>query len=195
MTRLSNIRKFGADEDGTMLVFWGVSFIVIFGIVALSFDLSRVAITQTELQSYADNVALAAAGELDGESDTITCATSAAANLIADSKKYGSGGDELAGATANEIWAIVRGIFPNDAAIANLSFNYSYDTNLGFLGGPYTPVVTVEVQNLDFEFVSPLADLVGLAGGTAEASLRTTVNFPAMSVSMPAEDPAQGNNG
>ena len=87
-----NIRDLGANEDGTMLIIWGVSFVLIFGIVALSFDLGRVAITQTELQSYADNVALAAAGELDGESDAITRATSAAANLIADRKTFGIGG-------------------------------------------------------------------------------------------------------
>jgi len=53
-------------------------------------------------------------------------------------------------ATAEEVWNIVRGAFPNDATIANLSFSYSSDPNLGFLGGPYTPVVTVEIQDLDF---------------------------------------------
>ncbi len=99
MRKTRNIRDLGANEDGTMLIIWGVTFVLIFGIVALSFDLGRVAVTQTELQSYADNVALAAAGELDGEDDAITRATSAAANLIADRKTYGSGDDTLAGAT------------------------------------------------------------------------------------------------
>lgn len=70
-----------------MLVIWGVSFAVLFGIVALSFDLGRIAVTQTELQAYADNVALAAAGELDGKDDAIDRATAAAANLIADRQR------------------------------------------------------------------------------------------------------------
>ncbi|SLN73308.1 hypothetical protein ROA7450_04113 [Roseovarius albus] len=97
MRPLINIKRFATDEDGTMLVIWGMSFVVILGIVAMSFDMGRVAVTQTELQSYADNVALAAAGELDGENDAITRATAAAANLISDRKTYGSGGHTLAG--------------------------------------------------------------------------------------------------
>ena len=89
---------FGKSEEGTVLAIWAVSFAVLFGIVALSFDLGRIAITQTELQSFADSVALAAAGELDGQDDSITRARLAAATLIADTKTYGSGDAALAGA-------------------------------------------------------------------------------------------------
>lgn len=71
---------------------------VLLGLIALSFDLGRVAITQTELQSYADSVALAAAGELDGKDDAITRAR-AAANLIADSQTFGNSNNSLQGAT------------------------------------------------------------------------------------------------
>ena len=92
---LNELRK---SEEGTVLAIWAVSFAVLFGIVALSFDLGRIAITQTELQSFADSVALAAAGELDGKNDSITRARLAAANLIADTKTYGSGDAALAGA-------------------------------------------------------------------------------------------------
>ena len=60
MTRLSNIRKFGANEDGTMLVFWGVSFFAVFRIVALLFDLGRVAVTQTKLRILGEPKTLAA---------------------------------------------------------------------------------------------------------------------------------------
>jgi TadE-like protein len=97
--------------------------------------------------------------------------------------------------TASEIWALVRGALPNDATIANLNFSYAFDSNLGFLGGPYVPVVTVEVQNLNFEFVSPLSALVGLSGAVADPALGAAIPFPAMSVSLPAEDLALGNNG
>ncbi len=100
-----------------------------------------------------------------------------------------------ANSTANEIWALIQGALPNDATVANLSFSYAYDSNLGFLGGPYVPIVTVEVQNLNFEFVSPLSALVGLSGGVADPDLGSAIPFPAMSVSLPAEDLALGNNG
>ncbi len=89
---------FAADERGAVLPFWGVSLTVLLGLVAMSFDLGRIAVTQTDLQSFADNVALAAAGELDGQPDAITRATSAAAAMIADSQTYGDGGTALAGA-------------------------------------------------------------------------------------------------
>lgn len=100
-----------------------------------------------------------------------------------------------ANTTAAEIWALVRGTLPKSATIANLSFSYSYDSNLGFLGGPYVPVVTVELQSLNFDFISPLGVLVGLTGGTADASLGASITFPSMSVSLPAEDLSAGNNG
>ncbi len=80
-----------------MMAFFGVSLVAFLGLVALSFDLGRVAITQTELQSYADSVALAAAGELDGEPDSITRATAAAA-LVADTQTFGEGDTVLQGA-------------------------------------------------------------------------------------------------
>ncbi|MEZ5796203.1 MAG: TadE/TadG family type IV pilus assembly protein [Paracoccaceae bacterium] len=77
------------DQQGTILVFWAVALGVILGIVALSFDLGRASITRSELQSFADSVALAAAGELDGNADAITRATSAAA-LIVDQQSFGN---------------------------------------------------------------------------------------------------------
>lgn len=98
-------------------------------------------------------------------------------------------------ATATEIWNIVQGTLPNDATIANLLFTYSFDSNLGFLGGPYIPVVTVELQNLDFEFISPLAALVALSGGVAPAGLGANIPFPSMSTSLPGEDLAMGTEG
>ncbi len=91
------LRSFAGREDGTILVFWGMALVVVLGIVALSFDVGRLAATQSELQSYADQVALAAAGELDGRDDSITRATQAAASLITDSQTFGSGSRTLAG--------------------------------------------------------------------------------------------------
>lgn len=101
----------------------------------------------------------------------------------------------MANATANEIWTIVNGTFPNSATAANLLFTYSYNSNLGFLGGPYVPDVTVEVQNLNFEFVNPLGVLVGMATGTAPTSLGNDIPFPALSVTLPGEDLAMGEEG
>lgn len=93
------IRQFAREDSGTMLVTWGLTFVVLLGIAAMSFDLGRTGITRSELQSFTDNVALAAAGELDGKDDAITRARAAAANLISDRKTFGSGGSVLSGDT------------------------------------------------------------------------------------------------
>ena len=97
--------------------------------------------------------------------------------------------------TATEIWGIVQGALPQSATIANLRFAYAFDQNLGFLGGPYVPMITVELQNLNFTFVSPLSTLVGLTGGIAPAGLGAVMPFPPMSVSLPGEDLALGTAG
>ena len=91
----SRLRRFLAAREGTVLVFAALTLAVFLGFVALSFDIGRVASTQSELQSFADNVALAAAGELDGGADAITRATSAATNLISDSQTFGTEGQDL----------------------------------------------------------------------------------------------------
>lgn len=90
-------RRFGAEEGGAILVFWGMFLAVAFGFLALAVDFGRVASTQTELQSFADQVALAAAGELDGRTDAITRATAAANALIEDRQTYAEGSRTLSG--------------------------------------------------------------------------------------------------
>lgn len=95
MRMIRGLGAFRQDAEGGILVFWAVSMTVFFGIVALSFDIGRMASTQSELQSFADNVALAAAGELDGAADAIVRAETAAATLIRDSQTFGGGGQAL----------------------------------------------------------------------------------------------------
>ena len=85
-------------EAGSVLVFWGVAIVVLLGMVALSFDVGRISATQSELQSYADNLATAAAAELDGEDDSIDRAIAAVATLITDTQTFGEGGRQLTAA-------------------------------------------------------------------------------------------------
>ncbi len=92
--------------------------------------------------------------------------------------------------------------------------SYDFDERLGFLGGPYTPMVEMAVvteqdvpliadsEALRFDFVTPLPGMVALVGGGASTNLtdtdsdsRADIPFPDLSVSMPAEDLAQGNSG
>lgn len=97
--------------------------------------------------------------------------------------------------TTAEIWASISAMMPTTATPANLRFSYAFDSSLGFLGGPYTPVVTVEIQNLNFQFATPLSALAALAGDTSGAVPGANLPFPDMSVSLPAEDLAVGEAG
>jgi Flp pilus assembly protein TadG len=88
---------FARDERGAVLVLWALFLAVAFGFLALAFDLGRIATTQAQLQSFADQVALAAAGELDGRTDSITRATAAANGLIDGQQTFANGSQALGG--------------------------------------------------------------------------------------------------
>lgn len=98
ITLTGRLLRFARCEHGTIIVTWAAMLGVFMGLLALTFDFGRLATTQSELQSYADNVALASAGELDGNDDAISRATDAAANMISDSQTFGTGSTLLSGA-------------------------------------------------------------------------------------------------
>jgi len=98
-TEAMSLDAFARDERGAVLVLWGLFLAVGFGFLALAFDIGRIATTQTQLQSFADEVALAAAGELDGEADAITRATAAAEGLIGGLQTFATGNQALDGSS------------------------------------------------------------------------------------------------
>ncbi|WP_239113484.1 TadE/TadG family type IV pilus assembly protein [Shimia biformata] len=205
------LRRFRDDESGSTLVEFALG-VVLFLLIFLGLiDFGRMAfhyVTSERAMLVAARVAAVrpaacfgvpdhytrGGGLIDGEEAEYGTTCDAAANICLNPGTITCSGDAL-DPTAQEIWAIVRGTLPNDADISNLSFTYSFDSDLGFLGGPYIPVTTVELQNLTFDFVTPLGALVGLAMQSDPAAIATSVAFPTMSVSMPGEDLAHGSNG
>jgi Flp pilus assembly pilin Flp len=101
---------------------------------------------------------------------------------------------EAANATANEIFTAVRPLLPPGTAINNLRFRYTFDPNLGFLGGPYVPMVTVELEGVEFIYVSQLGIFMQALTGNA-SNVGDDLAIPRMSVSLPAEDLALGTGG
>ncbi len=97
----------------------------------------------------------------------------------------------MGNATAQEILDAVEPLLPPGAGVENLRFRYRSDPNLGFLGGPYVPIVTVEITEVDFRFVSPLGAMAqALSGGPG--TFGADIRLPGMSVSLPGEDLAHG---
>lgn len=91
--------------------------------------------------------------------------------------------------TASEIFAKIRPLLPASARIEHLRFAYAFDEDLGFLGGPTVPMVTVGIDSTP-DGAEPLRFLV--LGVFSWAGDALGPGFPEVSVSMPAEDLALG---
>ncbi len=50
-----------------------------------------------------------------------------------------------AAAAAGEIWELIEPLMPSNATRANVLIRYDYDERLGFLGGPFVPMITAEL--------------------------------------------------
>ena len=85
---------------------------------------------------------------------------------------------------ATEIWNAVRSALPAGATASALTIRYVQDPDLGFLGGPYTPIVEIDLAGVSVTGLSVfgLAGLYG--GGTTHAS---SLSLPTMTAVMPGE--------
>lgn len=203
------LRRFVRDESGTTLVEFGVCFVVFLLIFFALIDFGRMAfsyVVAEKAMHIAARIAAVRPAACPGvpqlnvrspssptPAPSYGSSCNAGANICAVSTVTCTG--TMANPTVSEIWGIVGGRMPTGTSAANLQFTYQSDTDLGFLGGPYVPVVTVEMVNANFNFATPLSGFVALLGGTPDAGLGPAIPFPSMSVSMPGEDLAQGNAG
>ncbi|MGL5011088.1 MAG: pilus assembly protein TadG-related protein, partial [Paracoccaceae bacterium] len=150
MRGANRLQRFIRSQDGSILPFFGMSLAVILGILALTYDIGRMSSSQGDLQSFADSVALAAAGELDGRSDSITRAQSAAAVMIADAARFGIEDDLLSGAGDYTLTFLTAR--PNGALL--------------------TPYVTTDPKRARFVHVSTASQTMEPGFGAAFSSLR-----------------------
>jgi hypothetical protein len=204
------MRSFADDDSGTTLVEFAVVFVIFLVMMFALVDFGRMAyrfVVADKAMQIASRVATVRPAACPGVPDNYSRGTSTAnppyrfgTSCSADSGICGDPGTitclgDASNATAVEVWNRIQPLMPTDASIDNLRFRYDFDENLGFLGGPYTPIVTVELQDLDFRFIHPLGSLIALTGATATITDGLTIPFPTMSVSLPGEDLAQGTNG
>ncbi len=131
------IKRFKTQEQGGILVFVSICLAIIFAMAAITFDLGRLAATQGDLQSYADHVALASAGELDGADDAITRATAAAAAMIRDRQTFADGGQDL-GASTDYSLRFLDGL-PNDDTADVSGFVTTIPADAGLVEVTATP--------------------------------------------------------
>ncbi|CDX20655.1 conserved exported hypothetical protein [Mesorhizobium sp. ORS 3324] len=85
---LRTIRAFWHDQRGLALILVSIMLPAIIGLSVLAIDMSRANNLHNDLQKGADAMALAAAAELDGRSDSITRADRALANLVSNHYRF-----------------------------------------------------------------------------------------------------------
>jgi len=84
MARQKRLYELIADECGAVAATYALALIGLIAVAGVAFDYARLATMDSELQNAADQAALAAATQLDGTSNAITNATSAASNLVSN---------------------------------------------------------------------------------------------------------------
>ena len=92
----------------------------------------------------------------------------------------------------DEIFGIVQPLLPAGATPGDLQFQYEA-SNLGFLGGPYIPMTSVRLQNLQHQFILPLGQLFAPWGGGGAGD--GTIALGPMTATMPGEDLNAGTGG
>jgi Flp pilus assembly protein TadG len=98
--RLRSARRLWADERGSILIYFTIVMGVMFGLIGLALDGGRYLMVNNDLQQVADAAALAAASQLDGESDALARADAAARNLDNDVHWYDVAGPKILAGTA-----------------------------------------------------------------------------------------------
>jgi Flp pilus assembly protein TadG len=84
------VRQFGANESGAAAPVIALSLFGLIAAAGIAFDYSRVAALDTELQNAADQAALAAVTQLDGNSGAANRAVAAAQSLVANQTRFGN---------------------------------------------------------------------------------------------------------
>jgi hypothetical protein len=103
-------------------------------------------------------------------------------------------GASAAGDTLDEIITAVGGFLPNTVQPDNIRLTYSF-ADLGFLGGPYVPLVSVELEgDIEVPFITPLGPLLQTFYGGGGAGLDDP-EMPPMLTTLPAEDLVEGGPG
>jgi Flp pilus assembly pilin Flp len=207
LIRSARLRRFARDESGATLVEFAVVVLFFLLLLFAIIDFGRLAHTWAAAQKATQVAARIAAVRppvcagvpvlnsrgVAGSSISFGTLCRAGANVCANPGPATCSGVST-NATTAEIFAQIRPLLPLGATEGNLRFTYSFDPNLGFLGGPYVPMVTVDLQGLEFVFVSNLGRMITPITGQ-ETTLGANLPLPRMSISVPGEDLALGTAG
>ncbi len=183
--RATPLKHFRSDESGAVAATYALALIPLIAIAGLAMDYSRLMGMDSELQNGADQAALAAATQLDGEPGACERAVNAAVGLLENNSLLTSDDTLLSitgESTACDAAGLVR--FYQDKAKATPATS---DDNANFVE------VELDVRTVDYALLpitglitSP--DITGVAfAGVASAICRV----PPLMICSPSEDPTK----
>jgi Flp pilus assembly protein TadG len=92
-------------------------------------------------------------------------------------------------ATFNEIFTDISPMLPPGTPANAITIRYE-SADLGFLGGPYVPVVSVELTNVQMNYITPFANLLTVYGAAVQNY--GSITLPPMRATLTGEDLAMG---
>lgn len=167
-------RRLAVAEDGAVLVLVTFTLPIVLILAAFVVDLGRASAEQTELQAFADHVALAAAGELDGEAGAIGRARTAAAAFIAGDAQTWAEGATALDVDADVTFRFLADLPADDDAAIDASFETTSDADARFVEATVTPRTVTHL-------IAPAAE-AGLRAIGVDAGLGTATAVSATAV-------------
>lgn len=110
----------GGGNSGAVAPTVGLSLFALVGAAGIAFDYARMATLDTELQNAADQAALAAASQLDGESETCERAVAAARNLLINQTVLANDGQSVKVDVPNSAVCLGDAATPGDPEIQDV---------------------------------------------------------------------------
>ena len=110
----------GGDNSAAVAPTVALSLFALIGAAGIAFDYARMATLDTELQNAADQAALAAASQLDGESQTCERAVAAARNLLINQTVFANDGQSVKVDVPNSAVCLGDAATPGDPEISDV---------------------------------------------------------------------------
>ncbi|RWM06571.1 MAG: hypothetical protein EOR72_31485 [Mesorhizobium sp.] len=154
---LGTIRRFWRDQRGIALLLVSVMLPAIVGFSLLAIDMSRVNNMHNDLQKAGDAMALAAAAELDGRTDSIVRADRALATLVSNKYTFSTAGVPQTLLAAGVTRTYLRSLPASDSSLiaaANIITDEVTDA-------PNARFIRVTVMPVGFSAIFPASFLTG----------------------------------
>ncbi|WP_395624010.1 TadE/TadG family type IV pilus assembly protein [Sphingomonas daechungensis] len=154
--------RFLRSDKGSVAPTVGLSLFALIAVGGIAFDYSRVAAMDTELQNAADQAALAAATQLDGDPGAQTRATSAATTLITNQTRMANDqGSANVGIASVTFYSAYTGPTSNTLATGDSDSNFVR--------------VTVNNRTANFAFTPVVSAFSGSTNASAVAGLSSAI--------------------